>query len=49
MKTCQCCLTQSPNDEATCPNCGQASWAESVDEAPTPKLAREPEPKKGKR
>ena len=27
MKRCQCCGTQCEDQQATCPQCGEASWA----------------------
>jgi hypothetical protein len=39
MKTCACCGTQT--QAATCPNCGEASWATPVDTSTK-------DPKKGK-
>lgn len=46
MKTCLLCNTDAPDDAATCPNDGEASWSEPVADAPSaddaPKRSRAP-------
>ena len=50
MKTCECCGTQAPADQATCAACGEASWSAVVSPvvADKPKAAASAQKSKGK-
>lgn len=47
MKLCLCCGKPASNDDATCEDCGEASWSEDVRGKSDPKP--EQKPAKGKR